>query len=75
MELDENNLDNIMAGNTQQGSEEQALAHEDLFREKQIERLKQAREQLKEEQKQNKSEVQPTNGEEQIAEETTTKKM
>lgn len=46
MELKQEELDNVLAGNSQGMSEEVALDNPNLFREKQIEELKKAKERL-----------------------------
>lgn len=46
MELRQEELDNVLAGNSQGMSEETALNNPNLFREKQIEELKKEKEKL-----------------------------
>lgn len=46
MELKQEELDNVLAGNTQGMSEQSALNNPNLFRDKQIEELKKEKEKL-----------------------------
>lgn len=46
MELNEEELKNVMAGNVQGMSEEKAIENTDLFRKEKIEQLKQEKEEL-----------------------------